>query len=108
MTPNRDEIVALALARRGEMVQVVTAAEVTDLEVAAQDKSFMPRVTTFAFGADIHAHPVPQGISNNEYRPGATGLEMPPSLAGPRLLPRCACPRFEARGRRPSWIRHAT
>jgi outer membrane protein TolC len=84
VTPNRGEIIALALARRGEMVQVVTAAEVTDLEVAAQGKSIMPRVTTFAFGADIHAHPVPQGISNTEYRPGATGLEMPPSLAGPR------------------------
>jgi outer membrane protein TolC len=84
VTPNREEIVALALARRGEMVQVVTAAKVADLEVDAQGKTFLPRANTFAYGADIHAHPVPQGISNREYRPGATGLEMPPSLAGPR------------------------
>jgi outer membrane protein TolC len=83
-TVNREEIVALALARRGELVQVVTAARVVDLEVEAQGKTFLPRATTFAFGADIHAQPVPQGISNREYRPGATGLEMPPSLAGPR------------------------
>jgi outer membrane protein TolC len=81
---NRDEIVALALRRRGEMIQVITAATVADLEVEAQGKSFLPKAATFASSADIHATPVPQGISNREYRPGATGLEMPPSLAGPR------------------------
>lgn len=84
VTPNRDEIVALALARRGEMAQVVTAASVAELEVEAQGKSCWPLASTFASAADIHAHPVPQGISNHEYRPGATGLEMPPNLGGPR------------------------
>ncbi|HLJ96787.1 MAG TPA: TolC family protein [Gemmataceae bacterium] len=81
---NRGQIVALALGRRGELVQVVTAAEVADLEVNAQGKTFRPTAPTFASGADIHARPVPQGISNHEYRPGATGLEMPPNLAGTR------------------------
>jgi outer membrane protein TolC len=84
VTPNRDEIVALALARRGELIQVETAASVAELEVDAQAKSVWPLASTFASGADIHATPVPQGISNHEYRPGATGLEMPPNLAGPR------------------------
>ena len=84
VTVNREDILALALARRAEMVQVITAAQVADLEIQAQGKTFRPVATTFAYGADIHSHPVPQGISNREYRPGATGLEMPPSLAGPR------------------------
>jgi len=85
VTANREEIVALALRRRGELVQVVTAARVVDLEVQAQGRSlFRPTMPTFASGADIHARPVPQGISNREYRPGATGLEMPPNLSGPR------------------------
>lgn len=82
--PKREEIVAMALARRGELVQAVTAAEVTDLEIAAQGKTFRPTAATFASGADLHARPVPQGIINREYRPGATGLEMPPNLAGTR------------------------
>jgi outer membrane protein TolC len=84
VTPKREEIVALALGRRGELVQVATAAEVTGLEVDAQAKSFRPTFPTFASGADIHARPVPQGHSNAEYWPGALGLEMPPSLAGTR------------------------
>jgi outer membrane protein TolC len=33
---------------------------------------------------DIHAKPIPQGISNGEYRPGALGVEMPVGFAGPR------------------------
>jgi outer membrane protein TolC len=84
VTAQRDEIVALALNRRGELVQVTTAARVADLEITAQGKSFRPTAPTFASGADIHARPVPQGHSNREYRPGATGLEMPPNLAGTR------------------------
>jgi outer membrane protein TolC len=84
ITIDREEIVALALARRAELVQVITAAQVVDLEIQAQGRTFRPVASTFASGADIHAHPVPQGISNREYRPGATGLEMPPTLAGPR------------------------
>lgn len=84
VTAKREEIVALALARRGELVQAATAAEVADLEIEAQGKTFRPTAPTFASGADIHSRPVPQGITNREYRPGATGLEMPPNLAGTR------------------------
>jgi outer membrane protein TolC len=84
ISANRDEIVALALARRGELTQASTVAEVVELEAKAQDKSFMPVARTFAAVSDIHARPIPQGISNGEYRPGATGIDMPTALAGPR------------------------
>ena len=82
--PNREEIVALALARRGELVQAQTAERVVCLEVAAQDATCGAQTQTFASVVDLHARPVPQGIENREYRPGATGLEMPPHFAGPR------------------------
>jgi outer membrane protein TolC len=78
------DVVAMALARRGELVQVVTASQVVDLEVAAQKKLFWPVARTFASGSDIHARPVPQGHANREYWPGATGLEMPTFFAGPK------------------------
>jgi outer membrane protein TolC len=82
---NREELIALALARRGEMIQATTALTVTQLEVEAQRVGLpLPLRQTFASGADLHVQPVPQGVSNNEYRPGAIGLEMPPNLAGKR------------------------
>ncbi|HEV8060906.1 MAG TPA: TolC family protein [Gemmataceae bacterium] len=81
----RDQIVMLALARRGELVQATTAREVVDLEADAQDKLlFRPTTHTFAAGADVHSRPVPQGFMNGEYRPGATSLEMPVMFAGSR------------------------
>jgi outer membrane protein TolC len=80
----REQVVSLALARRGEMVEASNVAEVVQLEVDAQGKSFRPRFNTFAAASDIHARPVPQGVTNGEYRPGATSLEMPTELAGPR------------------------
>jgi outer membrane protein TolC len=66
------------------MVQVTTVSRVVELEVSAQSKSCLPVVRTFASGSDIHARPVPQGHANREYWPGATGLEMPTVLAGPK------------------------
>ena len=75
-----------ALARRGEIVQALTASEVTRLEIDAQSKSHMPTVRTFAAVADIHARPIPQGVQNTEYRPGAVGLDMPSTLVGHRSL----------------------
>jgi outer membrane protein TolC len=78
------DLVALALSRRGEMVQVTTVSRVVELEIGAQSKSFLPVVRTFASGSDIHARPVPQGHADREYWPGATGLEMPTVFAGPR------------------------
>jgi outer membrane protein TolC len=80
----RDVIVHEALARRGEMAQALTASEVTRLEIDAQGTSHMPTMRTFAAVADIHARPIPQGVQNTEYRPGAVGLDMPTTLAGHR------------------------
>jgi outer membrane protein TolC len=80
----RDQVVNLALERRGEMAEAGNVSEVVQLEVDAQGKSRRPRFTTFAFASDIHARPVPQGVANDEYRPGATSLEMPAELAGRR------------------------
>jgi outer membrane protein TolC len=81
---DRCQLVQLALARRGELVQATNAARVTELEVDAQGTSFKPTFRTFAAVSDIHARQIPQGISNREYRPGAVGLDMPTTLAGHR------------------------
>jgi outer membrane protein TolC len=82
VVPAREELIALALARRGSMVQAATAAQVVCLEVSAQAANHHMMVNTFAAGADIHATPVPQGTSNGEYRPGAIGIEMPTTMVG--------------------------
>jgi outer membrane protein TolC len=83
--PNKDEIVALAVARRGELVQALVAADVIRLEVCAQGSfRFKPQARTFASGSDIHAKALPTGLSNGEYRPGAVGIEMPTMVAGNR------------------------
>src|SRR5207249_4939604 len=83
-TIQREQIVDLALARRGEMVQASTVAEVVNLEICAQAATHLLVTRTFASGVDIHARAIPQGISNGEYRPGALGLEMPVEFAGSR------------------------
>jgi outer membrane protein TolC len=82
--PARDAVVALALARRGDMVQAGVFAEVTCLEVEAQGTSPLKRMGTFAAAADIHARQVPQSFRNSEYRPGALPPEMPTVLVGSR------------------------
>jgi outer membrane protein TolC len=79
---DRKTLIAMALANRGEITQAASAFQVTALEVQAQGKIKGPNGRTFAGGADIHARPIPQGVANGEYRPGAIGLEMPASLAG--------------------------
>jgi outer membrane protein TolC len=78
-------VLALAMERRGEMVQVNSALQVTGLEIEAQ-RLLMFKMTakTFASASDIHSKPIPQGIFNNEYRPGAIGLEMPVFMVGRR------------------------
>ena len=82
ITVNHDEILSLALSRRGEMIQAGTASEVVGCEVAAQGKSCMFQAKTFASASDIHAQQVPQGVHNGEYRPGALSLEMPALMVG--------------------------
>jgi outer membrane protein TolC len=80
--PVRDEIVAWALARRGELIQASLFAQIACLEVEAQGVTMHKRVNTFASAADIHSHPVPPEISDGEYRPGALPPEMPDTLNG--------------------------
>jgi outer membrane protein TolC len=81
---NRDQLIDMALARRGEITQAETALDVTGLEVQAQRRVFGPTARTFAAGSDVHARPIPQGVSNTDYRPGAIGLEIPTTLVGRR------------------------
>jgi hypothetical protein len=78
----KGDVVAAALARRPELVQVSIFAELTALEIDAQGCSQAKRLETFAAGGDIHSRQVPQGIANTEYRPGAIPPEMPTLLAG--------------------------
>jgi outer membrane protein TolC len=82
--PVRDDIVAWALARRGELIQASLFAEIACLEVEAQRTTLHKRVSTFAAGADIHSRPVPPDMTNSDYRPGGVPPEMPTLLAGPR------------------------
>jgi outer membrane protein TolC len=82
--PCLGDVVAAALARRAEIVQTNIFAEVAALEVDAQATGHHLRMETFASGADIHAQPVPQGVHDDEYRPGANPPQMPDMLAGPR------------------------
>jgi outer membrane protein TolC len=82
--PCLGDVVAAALARRGEIVQVTVFAQVTCLEVEAQGTSIHKKMETFAAGSDIHARVVPQGVHNTEYRPGAVPPEMPTLLVGSR------------------------
>ncbi len=82
---NRDEILAAAVARRGEAIEAGTASEAVALEVDAQGKVCRRGpVRTFAAGADLHARHVPQAIYGEEFRPGGIPLAMPTTLVGPR------------------------
>jgi outer membrane protein TolC len=83
-TVDKDQIIATALARRGEIVQALTATQVVDYEVCAQQVLLLPSTRTFAAGSDLHAHPIPAGEQNDHYKPGALGIEMPPMLTGCR------------------------
>ncbi len=80
----REQVVALALGRRGEVVQTTTFAQATCLEIEAQGASFLPTFRTFASASDIHAQQVPQGVRDGEYRPGGLLPEMPTELVGGR------------------------
>jgi outer membrane protein TolC len=81
---DKDQILAAALARRGEIVQAFTAAQVVDYEICAQQVLLMPNARTFASGSDIHANPLPAGEHDETYKPGALGVEMPVTLSGCR------------------------
>jgi outer membrane protein TolC len=79
---NQDELVASALANRGEITQANAANRVVQLEIDAQRSIFGLQGRTFAMGSDPHVQPVPQGHRNGEYAPGAFSIEMAPMLGG--------------------------
>ncbi len=80
--PCKEEVVRLALQRRGEMIQATVAVALTCLEVKAQSVLTGFKADTFASAADLHAIPVPQGSNGAEYRPAAVAIEMPTQLIG--------------------------
>ncbi len=82
--PCLGDVVAAALAHRAEVIQAGIFADVACLEVEAQGSSHHLRMETFAAGADIHAQQVPQGVHDDEYRPGANPPQMPTLLVGSR------------------------
>ena len=100
--PDKDQIVQLAVARRGEVVMATTAEQVLGLEVDAQGRLLLPSARTFASGADIHAHVLPAAQYDPEYRPGPVGPEMPANLVGSRRAqgPGRGLPRPRRRRRR--------
>lgn len=79
---DRQQIVALAVARRGELVQAVTFAQVTNFEVCAQQSLCGPSARTFAGSSDIHSQPIPAGSYDESYRPAGVAPEMPATLVG--------------------------
>jgi len=85
VNPQLEEVTALALARRGELVQAYTLVEVICLEIDAQATTCMPNMRTFASSSDIHAKPIPSGdMGGVNYRPVIVGPEMPAFLSGSR------------------------
>ena len=96
--PDRDQIVQLAVARRGEVVMATTAEQVLCLEVDAQGRLLLPSARTFASGADIHAHVLPAAQYDPEYRPGPVGPEMPANLIGSRHERQDQAEAYHARG----------
>src|SRR5205807_2692983 len=54
---DRAQVLAAALARRGEVIQAATAVQVTCLEIDAQESSHHRQLNTFAAGSDIHVSP---------------------------------------------------
>ncbi|HTU19996.1 MAG TPA: hypothetical protein VMG10_18170 [Gemmataceae bacterium] len=81
----REEILATALARRSEVIGSSLVSQSAALETEAQDAYCRRNVFhTFAAGSDLHAHPVPQPIYGDNFRPGGIPLAMPAILAGPR------------------------
>jgi len=80
-----EEVTALAMSRRTELVQAAVVLDVTRLEVCAQSKlGHRKTVQTFAAGSDLHSRVLPAPLRNGEYRPGPVAPEMPTILAGSR------------------------
>jgi outer membrane protein TolC len=83
--PPLNELIELALTRRGEMIQAACFAEVACLEIDAQAKSRRPSMRTFASGSDIHAKPIPSSdVGGVDFLPSIVGPDMPAFLNGSR------------------------
>jgi outer membrane protein TolC len=81
--PNRDDIVSLALARRGELAQARIFAQVGCLEGVAQAAArLQQRVPTFSAPTDIHSVQAPEGSNGTDYHPSGVAPEMPSLLVG--------------------------
>jgi outer membrane protein TolC len=84
-TVTQEQVVALALAGRSELLQAENGVDVFRLEACAQGQvRFRQTVPTFASGSDLHARIIPGPLRNGEYRPGALAPEMPTTLVGRR------------------------
>lgn len=85
---DREQVLALALTRRPEIVQAATLAQVTDYEVCAQEARRRGHsARTFASGSDIHANVIPPGaigLGEEVYRHTPVPPEMPGMFAGNR------------------------
>lgn len=85
VAPTLSELIAAALARRGEMIQATAFADVVCLEIDAQETSHRPTMRTFASGSDIHAKPIPSAdLGGVNFRPSIVGPDMPVYLTGSR------------------------
>ena len=94
---DRDQIVQLALARRGEVIEATTAVDIFCLEVDAQGVLLLSPARTFASGADIHSQVLLPSLHDPEYRPGALAPEMPVTLTGNRRERQDQAEAFHAR-----------
>jgi hypothetical protein len=81
----REDILAAAAARRGEVIMANLASEATVLETDVQaTRCRRGAVNTFAAAADLHAIHVSQPLYGEVFRPGGVPLAMPDVLIGPR------------------------
>ncbi len=82
-TVTKEQVIALALARRAEMTQAAAGVDAFRLEVCAQEKARGLKVPTLAAGSDLHSRQVPMAVrTETEYRPGGVAPEMPVGLVG--------------------------
>jgi outer membrane protein TolC len=81
---NKDQLVQLAIAQRGEVNMANSAVCITRLEIQAQDAVRRNKRPTSAAGGDMHARPIPTGSFGDDYKPGAIGLDFPTLFVGPR------------------------
>jgi hypothetical protein len=84
-TVTQEQVIALTMANRHELVQAAAGTDAFRLEVAAQAKlRTFGQTNTLASGADLHGKAIPFPIRNGEYKPAPFPPEMPSHLVGRR------------------------